>query len=272
MTILSSRRIAALTGVAALALSLTACGEDQVENTNDQLVIGVSGTEPNVAMENSDGSFSGFDVDLAAYLAKGLGWNDRDVVFTAVSPTERETALANGDVDMVVSTYAINEERDAAVDFAGPYYIAGQDLLVAQDSRITGPSSLSGQTVCGVADTQELARLKQESPGAGVRTEADIAACVDLLLAGQVAAVTTDDLILAGYAEDHSDALKVVGAPFSTEYYGVGLPEGSPDVAAVNELLVRAINDGTWQRDFDRHLGSSGYTPALPPAPGTQTF
>lgn len=269
------RRIAAVSGIAALVLSLTACsGDGKVANTPDDLVIGVSGTDPGLALVNADGSFSGFDVDIAAYLAKGLGWNARDITYEIVAPEQREAALANGDIDMIVSAYPMTAERDKAVDFAGPYFLAGQDLLVALDSRITGPRNLDGRRVCGVEGSASLARVKEPeySPGAALQEATDISACVDRLLAGQVDAVTTDDVILAGFAEQHPEELKVVGSPFSTDYYGVGLPQGSPDVAVVNDLLTRAIDDGTWQSDFDDHFGSSGYTPPVPPAPGTAVF
>lgn len=273
---MSVRRIAALTGVAALVLSMTACSGDDtaIDNTNDELIIGVSPANPGLAQQNTDGSFSGFDVDLAAYVAKGLGWAERDVIYVPVMPADRESSLANGDVDMIVSAYAINAERDKSVDFAGPYFIAGQDLLVTQDSRITGPRSLDGRTVCGTVGSPGLARVQdpEYSAGAILREEPDNQSCVELLLAGEVDAVTTDDVVLAGFAQQHPDEIKVVGSPFSTEYYGIGLPEGSPDVAVVNDLLARAIDDGTWQADFDRHLDRSGYTAPLPPTPGTQVF
>ncbi len=272
---MSVRRTALVGGLAALVLSLTACGDDTaVTNTPDDLVIGVSGTDPGLAMVNLDGSFSGFDVDLAAYLAKGLGWNDRDVTFEMVPPEGREAALANGDIDMIVSAYPMTAERDKAVDFAGPYFIAGQDLLVAHDSRVTGPRSLDGERVCGEEGSPALARIKEAdySPGASLQEAADISTCVERLLADQVDAVTADDVVLAGFAETHPDDIKVVGSPFTTDYYGVGLPPGSPDVAVVNDLLARAINDGTWQADFETHFGRSGFTPPMPPQPGTSVF
>lgn len=267
------RRIAAVAGAAALVLSLTACGgDDEPVNAGDDLVIGVSGTDPRVAMVNADGSFSGFDVDIASYVAKGLGWNDRDVVFQMVEPDQRERALATGDVDMVVSTYAMTEESRKAVDFAGPYFVAGQDLLVGKDSTVTGPRSLETQMVCAQTGSPAFAGYLQAFPEASLRGADSVGDCVDLLLAGEVKAVTADDVVLAGHAAEHSADLKVVGSPFATSYYGIGLPKGSPDVAAVDALLARAIDDGTWQADVDRNFAGSGYVPPLPPTPGSPTL
>jgi glutamate transport system substrate-binding protein len=268
---MSVRRTTALVGAAALALSLAACADEpDSSDPTDTLVIGISGSYPGIAQQDDDGTFSGFDVDLAAYVAEGLGWNARQLEFDIVAPDERETALRHGDVDMVVSAYSMTPERDTSVDFAGPYLVAGQDLLVAQDSTITGPRNLDGMTVCGLEGSPDLERLQDErySPGVEITTQSDTSRCVGLLLDGTVDAVTHDDVVLAGYAEEHAGELRVVGTPFTTEYYGVGLPEGSPDVEAVDLLLTRAIEDGTWDAAFERYFGRSGWTPPLPPTPG----
>lgn len=266
----AARTAAAL---AVLATALAACsgdGGDSGDNPEDDLVIGVSGTNPGLALANADGTFSGFDVDMGSYVAKKLGWSERQVTFRMLATDEREAALSTGEVDMVVSAYSITAARAEVVDFAGPYFVAGQDLLVPKGSAISGPSSLDGRTVCGSTGSTGLARIQQPeySQAAVLREAEDNAACVDLLLAGQVDAVTTDDAILAGFAAMHPDDVRVVGSPFSTEYYGVGLPKGSPDIAAVNYALQMAIDDGTWQSSFERNLGSSGYVAPLAPAPG----
>jgi len=253
--------------------ALTACSDDVgARVSSDELVIGVSGTDPGLAMvdERDPRLFSGFEVDLASYVADGLGWDAGDVSFVIVDAPDRETALESGTVDLVVSAYGITELREERVDLAGPYLVAGQDLLVAEDSRVTGPASLDGQTVCVTAGSPDLDRIRAAGLPADalIREEEDTAACVDLLLVGEVDAVTSDDALLAGHAAQHPDQLRVVGSPFSTIYYGIGLPLGSPDVAVVDGLLARAAADGTWQEAVDRHLGTSGYTPPLPPAPG----
>ena len=257
--------------LALLATSVSACSDDDpVATEQARVVIGVSGTHPGLSAERADGTFSGFDVDLASYVARKLGWSERQVTFRAIPDGDREQALSTGEVDMVVSAYTITTGRAKVVDFAGPYFVAGQDLLVARTSTIGGPRSLGGKTVCGVRGSADLARV--QDPGfsrtAVLKGADDIDACVDLLLAGRVDAVTTDDAVLAGFAAKHPKKLRLVGSPFSTDYYGIGLPHGSPDVAVVNSILQRAIDDGSWQAAFDRHLGASGFAAPLPPVPG----
>lgn len=271
---MSVRQVAAAARSTVLVLSLTACaGGGPLAGTlvggEDDLVVGVSGDLPGLSAARGDG-FVGLDVDLAGYVARGLGWDERDVRYEIVPPGDRERALVEGEVDLVVAAYSITDERERSVDFAGPYLVAGQDLLVAEDSTVTGPRGLDGLEVCGAQGSAGLARVVEDaySPGAVVREELDTAACVGLLLAGEVDAVTDDDVVLAGHAQQHPDDVKVVGTPFTSEYYGIGLPEGSPDVAVVDDLLARAVDDGTWQAALDEHLGRSGWTTPLPPVPG----
>ena len=84
-------------------------------------------------------------------------------------------------------------------------------------------------------------------------------------LKGDIDAVTTDDVILAGYAAEQPDRLKLVGKPFSTERYGVGLHKGDARRAGVTEALRAMIGDGSWQKFVAGSVGRSGYQ--VPPRP-----
>ncbi len=257
------RRIALLGVSATLLLTTTACAADDGADPDDTLVIGVSGSTPGLSWLNPDGSFTGFDVDLATYVAEGLGWSERQITFKALTSEQREQALVDGSVDLVVAAYPISAERDEVVDFAGPYLVAGQDLLVPADSTLTGPHSLDGRSVCA-AESLPAIEEPEFSPDVRLVEASGNGECVDLLLKGEVDAVTGIDATLAGYAAQQPDLLRLLGSPFSTEYYGVGLPDGSPDVEVVDDLIRRAVDDGTWQADLERNLGPSGWTPPPP--------
>src|SRR6185503_20134571 len=131
-----------------------------------------------------------------------------------------------GEIDYMVGTYTINDNRKQRVSFAGPYYVAGQSLLVRSDeTAITGKDTLKGKKVCSVTGSTPIQRVRDQ----GLTEPENIVEfqtytqCVDQLLAKQVDAVTTDDAILAGYASQQPDKLKLVGQPFSQEPYGIGL-------------------------------------------------
>lgn len=261
-------RVLAVAASLALALSLSACGDDSSDtNSQDKLVIGVSLVEPGLSVNGPDGP-TGFDIDVARYVAKELGWSDNEIEYKKVLPADRQSALASGTVDMVVAAYSITPERAETVDFAGPYLVAGQDLLVQSDNAdVTGPHSLNGKVLCSAQGTTAADNIKtpEYSSGVTLRELGDNAACVEALLAGDVDAVTTDDIILQGFASEHPAQLKVLGSPFSTETYGIGLPQGSPDVDVINDVLQSMIDDGTWAADFEEAFGT---TAPVPPTPG----
>ena len=262
------RRILAVFASLGLALSLGACADDEpaVDGGRESLVIGVSLTEPGLSAAGPDGPV-GFDVDVATYVARRLGWSDSEIEFRTVVATDRQSALESGTVDMVVAAYAITAERAEGVAFAGPYLLAGQDLMVPFDNAdVTGPHSLRGKVVCAASGTAATAiRSPEYSAGATVRVLADTGACVEALLSGRVDAVTADDVVLTGYAAQHRGDVKVLGSPFTTEAYGIGLPKSSPDVDVINDVLQQMIDDGTWASDYEKALGT---TAPLPPTPG----
>lgn len=230
------------------------------------LIIGVKEDQPNLGYKDpTTGEYSGFDIEIARMIATGLGFEVDGIEYKAIPSASREDEISAGNIDYYVGTYSITDSRKQRISFAGPYFIAGQDLLVRKDdTSITGPDSLKGKTTCSVTGSTSLTRIKEEYGGDTVELE-KYSLCVDQLLDNQVDAVTTDDAILKGYAALDPDNLRVVGKPFSEERYGIGIPKG--DVALceqMNDLLETARTDGTWQKIYDATLGKSGATATQP--------
>ncbi|MGW1072012.1 PhnD/SsuA/transferrin family substrate-binding protein, partial [Streptomyces sp. NPDC002537] len=150
----------------------------------------------------------------------------------------------------------------------GPYYIAGQDLLVKADSSIKGPDDLKGKKVCSVTGSTPLQRIKEAKYGvAEAKAQQGYQLCVQDLVNGTVDAVTTDDSILKGYAAENKGALKVVGNTFSEEPYGVGLKKDDKALReAVNNALEAHMKNGDWKKAYDATLGLSGASAPTPPA------
>ena len=237
------------------------------------ITIGIKYDQPGLGLQ--DGSeYTGFDVDVARYVAGELGYAEDQIEFLEAPSAQRENLLETGQVDMIFATYSITDARKEKVDFAGPYFVAGQDLLVAaDDDSIGGPEDLEGKRLCSVTGSTSAQRIKDEySAGVQLQEYPGYADCVTALVAGAVDAVTTDDIILAGLAAQPTNAgkVKVVGNPFSEENYGVGLPKGSENCEAVNEAITQMIEDGTWEELLEANVGESGYTPndeLNPPTP-----
>jgi glutamate transport system substrate-binding protein len=259
-----NRTLATAAAALVLTTSLAACGSG---DDDDKFKIGIKFDQPGLGFKETDGSFTGFDVDMARYIAEGLGHDEDDIEFVETVSANRETFLENGTVDMILATYSITDERKEKVDFAGPYYVAGQDLLVASDNTdITGPDALSGKALCSVTGSTSAQKVKDEyADTVQLQEQPSYSRCVEAVLGGQLDAVTTDDIILAGLANANPGELKVVGAPFSEENYGVGLPKDSDDRDKVNDLIEEAFEDGAWEKAFNDNLGESGYPLPAPP-------
>ena len=223
-----------------------------------KLVVGVKFDQPGLGQLRAGQSVPvGFDVEIATMLAANLGFSPAQIKFTETVSANREPFLQNGTVDLVVATYTINDKRKQVVDFAGPYYVAGQDLLVAKNNTtITGPASLAGKKVCSVNGSTPAGRIKDSYPAAELVTFDTYSKCVEQLSNGAVDAVTTDDAILRGYAAAQPDAFKVVGAPFSKEPYGIGLPKGDTALRTFLNTSLKADQDsGQWAAAFKQTLG-----------------
>ncbi|MFT2017258.1 protein kinase domain-containing protein [Streptomyces sp. 796.1] len=226
--------------------------------TGKKITIGVKADQPGFGVRKSDGSYAGFDVDVATYVARALGHAPADITWKPVRSSDREAALTSHEVDLVVATYTINESRAERVDFAGPYLVAHQDvLLAANNSAISKPSDLNGKRVCSVTGSTPAQVLKDSgaAPQAEIVSAHSYALCVNALEQGTVDAVTTDDALLAGYAADRYGAFRLGGFRLSgDERYGVGLPKGSPLKEKVEQALKAMATDGTKDRSLQKNL------------------
>ncbi|MEU5840452.1 glutamate ABC transporter substrate-binding protein [Rhodococcus sp. NPDC047139] len=269
-----SRSIRLGVGAVAVAVVATACGGDETRSVsqsaeNGTLTVGIKFDQPGLGLRNPDGSFSGFDVEVAEYVAEQLGVPAENIEFKEAPSAQRETLIQNGEVDFVVATYSITDSRKEKVDFAGPYFLAGQSLLVrADDTEITGPESLSGgKRLCSVSGSTPAQNVKDTYAQDVQLQEFDTySLCVEALRNGAVDAVTTDDIILAGYAAQSPGDFKVVGEPFTTERYGIGLAKGDEESrTAINDAVQQMIDSGAWEAAFEETVGASGYPLPEPP-------
>ncbi|MGK5445192.1 glutamate ABC transporter substrate-binding protein [Micromonospora sp. URMC 105] len=267
------KRVAAVAAAATLALGMAACGGDDSGSgssgakglvgkaqSQKKLVIGVKADQPGLGLQTGS-QYEGFDIEVAKIVAKGLGVDANNIEWKTTVSSNREPFIQQGTVDLVIATYTINDERKQKVNFAGPYFIAGQDLLVKADSTLTGPEALDGKTVCSVTGSTPAKRIQSEHPKAKLQQFDSYSKCLPLLENRQVDAVTTDDIILAGYAaqSQYAGKFKVVGKPFSTEPYGIGLKkDDKAGCEKVNEILKAAAQDGSYKAAWDATLGKSG--------------
>lgn len=275
--------IAVLSAVTTLT-TLTACGSGgEGPNQNPapvpgvtpggRLTIGIPFDEPGIGVKDGD-SYRGFDVETATYVAKALGVPPENITWVKANGADREQLLATGGADLIVSTYSITEQRKQVVDFAGPYFTAAQDLLVRRnEEEITGPDTLNGRVLCTVAGTTSAANITERYRGRITLTEMPTYTdCVKALAASRIDAVTTDDVILAGYAAEpqYRGVLRLVGKGFSEESYGIGVRKGNTALRdQVTAALKQYVDDGSWEKALNITVAPSGYRLPDPPSPGT---
>lgn len=248
-----------------LALTATACGGgDSGEGGDEKVTIGIKFDQPGLGLKTPDGKYTGFDVDVAKYIAKELGYEEKDIEWKEAPSNERENLIARGDVDFIAATYSITDERKEKVDFAGPYLIAHQDLLVrADDDSITDPKDLNSKKLCSVTGSTSAQNVKNDfAPKADLQEYGGYSECLTGLENNSVDALTTDDSILAGYAaqDDHKGKFKLAGLSLSDERYGVGIKKGDTELRdKINKALEKMIEDGAWDKAVKANFGPADY-------------
>ncbi|MEV7540941.1 glutamate ABC transporter substrate-binding protein [Streptomyces sp. NPDC089915] len=251
------------------AFSLPASPTWEKAKRRGHLVVGAKEDQPYMGEKDpATGVYSGFDIEIAKMMSASLGFDPKGIEFKTIASANRETALQNGQIDYYVGTYTINDKRKKQVGFAGPYFMAGQSLLVRRNEKdVKGPDDLAGKRVCSAAGSTPYQRLQKDYPRAVLVAYDTYSVCVDNLLTYQVDAVSTDDSILLGYAAKVPEELKVVGRPFSQEPYGIGVPRSDNALRfALDDALEAHERNGDWKKAYEATLGLSGQPAPKPPA------
>jgi glutamate transport system substrate-binding protein len=281
------RRLQALL-VSAMVLALPACGDDKPAtkaqegnleagttmaalNQAQKITIGTKFDQPLFGLKGLSGQPEGFDVEIAKIIAGELGITDDKITWIETPSGVREEKIQQGAVDMVVATYTINTTRKERVSFAGPYYVAGQDLMVKKDNTtITGPDSLKAAKarVCSVSGSTPAEKIKSYIDPAQLVLFDVYSKCADALRTGQVDVVTTDNVILLGLIDKSDGAYRLVGNKFTQEPYGIGIKKGDVKFCEfIVSALQKAGSDGRYQAAWDKTAGKvAGAVPALPQA------
>ena len=287
--------------LAALALIATACGDDDDDpavgggqstattvgqpsfaagttmanlQSKGKIVVGVKFDQPGLGQKNPvTNKVEGFDVEIAKQIALGIfGGNVNDIEskieFREATTPNREVFLENGTVDMVVATYTINDARKQRIDFAGPYYIAGQDIMVKKsDNSIKGVNDLAGTKTCSVRNSTPAKNVQERVPTADLTLFDQYSDCVQALRDNRVQSVTTDNSILLGFVAQSPNDFKIVGNKFTDEPYGIGVKRGDDAFRTfINDRLEQIYRNGEWAKLFEATLGKLGIpTPTPPP-------
>jgi glutamate transport system substrate-binding protein len=232
------------------------------------VTVGTKFDQPLFGLKNLEGKPEGFDVEIAKLIAGEMGIAADKVNFIEAVSANREPFIQQDKVDFVVATYTINDKRKEVVDFAGPYYEAGQDIMVAKGNPegIAGPDDLAGKKVCSVTGSTPAENIRTNYPDAQL-TEFDVySKCAEALKNKQVQAVTTDNVILLGLISQDPEAFELVGKPFTKEPYGIGVKKGDTEFRNfINDTLEKIEQDGRWLAAWDATAGKVATEKPTPP-------
>ncbi len=272
------KRLTAAVVATASVVALTACGSGGARDLladieSGHVVMGTKYDQPNLGERTPDKQFAGLDTDVSRYvveyIAKKHGWATPEIEWRETPSAQRETLINNGEVNMITATYSINKGRLKAVDFAGPYVVTHQALLVREDSGIKGLKDIApGTRLCSVSGSTPAQKVKDALPEVQLQEFDTYAACAEGLKQGVVDATTTDATILAGFAQRYKERFgeeySVIqlknddGSFWTNENYGIGLPKGDDKAKAeVNEALNEMHDSGEFQKIVAKNLGDN---------------
>ena len=290
MTTMRMWRALVALALALAALALAACGDDDEDEgggggggdqaadakefpagttmakiqKRGEIKIGVKFDVPPFGFKNPQtDEVEGFDVDMGTFVAEELGVEPK---FVEAISDNRIPFLQQGEVDLILSTMTINQERDMEIEFSEPYYIARGRILVPKDSDIKGVEDLvGGTTVCTALGSTYEETLRKEAPEAELKLVDTYSECLELLQNGAIDAISTDDVILTGMIIQ-DDTLQMVGDPLTTEPYGAGIKEGDKEFQKfVSDTLEAAQEDGRWAERYQEWVGQYTGQKAEPP-------
>jgi glutamate transport system substrate-binding protein len=230
-----------------------------------KITIGTKFDQPLFGLKGPNGTPVGFDVEMGKLIAGKLGIKPENIEWVETVSANREPFIQNGQVDIVVATYTINDKRKEVISFAGPYYEAGQDLLVlaGNPDKITGPEDLKDKNVCTVTGSTSEKNIAAYT--ANVIATDTYSNCLGPLRSGEVAAVTTDNVILAGLADQNAGEFEVLDKPFTKEPYGIGLAKDDTAFRGfINDTLEESFKDGSWAKAWEATAGKVLSTPKPP--------
>ncbi|HUX22922.1 MAG TPA: basic amino acid ABC transporter substrate-binding protein [Spirochaetia bacterium] len=212
------------------------------------ITVATDATWPPMEFVNTNKQIVGFDIDLlnAAAAAAGFQVKFQDTAWDGIF-----AGLGNGDYDAVISSVTITDERKKVMDFSMPYLNAGQVLVV--QSGVTGVSTLAdmkGKSVGAQIGTTGAMAI-DKVPGVKLNTYDEIGLAIEDLANGRIAGVVVDSPTAANYVlqnDNYKGRLKIIGKPFTTEYYGVAVNKGNSRVLNMNNQgLQIVLNNGTEQ-------------------------
>ena len=221
------------------------------------LIVGVREDFPPLGYLDADGKNTGFEVDLARYMARQLLGDEGKLQLAPVLPGNRITSLLSGSTDMLIAGVTVTEDRTSVFAFSEPYFISGSLLLVLRSSSIKDLRDVKGKKFAVIEGSIHESGWERVAPEATRAMFWRVSEALEALHAGKVDAFAEDDTLVLALAKQNPD-LAAVGEPFRPRPYAIAMPKGDRDLLAwVNDQLRKAKADGTYDKLWNRYFGDA---------------
>jgi len=206
------------------------------------VTVATDATWPPMEMVDQNKNIVGFDIDFLNAVAKEAGFT---VKYQNTAWDGIFAGIAAGKYDAIISSVTITEERKKTMDFSLPYINAGQILIVPKDSTAVVVADLKGKKVGAQIGTTGAFAVKKVE-GVTLRTYDEIGLAFEDMAAGRVVGVVCDTPVAADYAlqrDEYKDKFKIVGEPFTEEYYGIAVKKGDKELLDLINKGIKAVQD-----------------------------
>ncbi len=204
---------------------------------------------------DAKGKVVGFDIDLLEYVAKQLGVK---VEFQQVTSKTRIPMVASGTVDIAAASMTHKQQRDDTIDFTISYFFDGQSMLVRKGEKKRSYKGFAGRKVGAIQGATSGENFKNVQPKANLVYFQEYPQAIMALKKGKIDAITTDLVWCSTQAQDSKGQLKTIGGTFTSEPYGMGVPENESNFRdAVNIAIQSAVKDGTYAKIYKKWFGEN---------------
>lgn len=213
----------------------------------DKIIVGISFDSKPFGFKDSDGQVKGMEADLAREIAERILGSRNKVVFKNITSQDRIKTAMSDNVDMVISTMTITNERKRFVDFSVPYFVAGQAICVRKDSKIDSIYDLMNKKIIVILGTTGEKNIKHFIPNALIQGYINNSDAINAFKNGSDDAITTDDSLLQGLVIENSD-YRLLPKKLTKEPYGIAFKKSKQTKSLKNNInnIINEIRlDGT---------------------------
>lgn len=211
-------------------------------NINGKLVVATDATYPPLEYVDNDGNMVGFDIDLIKAIAKEL---KKEVEIKNISFDNIFSDLEKGEVDVIISAVTITSERQKTMNFSAPYFNAGQIIVANKSSQITNQDDLKDKFVGVQNDTTSETEGEKYVDKGKLKIYKDYDVALENMKLGEIEAMIIDYPAGVSIVKSNDQLVKIVGKPFTSEFYGIAIAKDNQDLLSdINLVLAKLKKTG----------------------------